>query len=106
MQAAADTLATLSYVNRLRSGPKSDGLIVTATWDAGDARAPGFDAVASQQELHSSLRPQPLQGSMQERERFGSPIQVRNSPTASASSSRPSGHSRYASRVANCAGRR
>lgn len=34
-QAAADTLGTLSYVNRFRTGSCDDGMTVTATWDAG-----------------------------------------------------------------------
>ena len=42
-QAAADTLATLSYVHRFRSGPKDDSITVTATWDT----APGLHSVAA-----------------------------------------------------------
>jgi hypothetical protein len=110
-QAAADTLATLSYVNRLRSGPKSDGLVVTATWDAAGGAAPGFEAAAAQQEvLQATLQraSQAQQSLMEWRERerrrqgpvagavaegegegehFGSPIQVRGSPSSLAGSS-------------------
>ncbi|EFJ43029.1 hypothetical protein VOLCADRAFT_96773 [Volvox carteri f. nagariensis] len=97
-EAAADTLATLSYVNRLRSGPKSDGLIVTATWDSSDpAASAGLEAAVTQVELQNSLqraaqaqrerqeRERELQERQRERERererFGSPIPVRASPS-------------------------
>ncbi|GLC72452.1 hypothetical protein PLESTF_001249300 [Pleodorina starrii] len=104
-EAAADTLATLSYVNRLRSGPKSDGLIVTATWDTSDGGAPGLEAAVTQMELQHSLqraamaqrerqererelqerqRERELQERQRERERFGSPIPVRPSPGGAA----------------------
>ncbi|GIL61182.1 hypothetical protein Vafri_15579, partial [Volvox africanus] len=102
-EAAADTLATLSYVNRLRSGPKSDGLIVTATWDSADgAVAADLEVAVTQQELQNSMqrvaqaqrerqeRERELQERHRERERererekerdrFGSPIPVRASP--------------------------
>ncbi|GFR41506.1 hypothetical protein Agub_g2200 [Astrephomene gubernaculifera] len=106
-EAAADTLATLSYVNRLRSGPRSDGLLVTATWDSTDSSAAaGLTAAAAQQELMHSLQRtaqaqrerQERERQMQERERervrFGSPIQVRASPSA-ASSVRGQGSGRF-----------
>ncbi|GLC51685.1 hypothetical protein PLESTB_000529000 [Pleodorina starrii] len=104
-EAAADTLATLSYVNRLRSGPKSDGLIVTATWDTNDGGAPGLEAAVTQMELQHSLqraamaqrerqererelqerqRERESQDRQRERERFGSPIPVRPSPGGAA----------------------
>ncbi|KAG2425908.1 hypothetical protein HYH02_014908 [Chlamydomonas schloesseri] len=129
-EAAADTLATLSYVNRLRSGPKSDGLVVTATWDAAGGAAPGFEAAAAQQEVlqatlqrasqaqqaqrermerellldrerHDRARERERQGQRlgegeAEGERFGSPIQVRGSPSSMAGSSlRPQSQARY-----------
>lgn len=115
-QAAADTLATLSYVNRLRSGPKSDGLVVTATWDAAGGAAPGFEAAAAQQEVLQATLQRASQAQLERRERelllvrerqerererrsqgageaegegerFGSPIHVRGSPSSMAGSS-------------------
>ncbi|PNH12501.1 Kinesin-like protein KIF27 [Tetrabaena socialis] len=73
LKAAADTLATLAYVQRLRSGGPRGALLVTATWDAAGGSAPGFGAAAEQQELQHSLLQRAAE---RERERFGSPIQM------------------------------
>jgi hypothetical protein len=89
-QAAADTLATLSYVSRLVVGSRADGPAVTATWEVAAGGAPGWDATQG-----------PLQGSLLravagggggsagggEGERFGSPIPTRASPGSAAASS-------------------
>lgn len=54
MQAAPDTLATLSYVSKLRPAGTRDGVLVTATWEQPHKPLVATPAPSIRQEIQRS----------------------------------------------------